>query len=93
MPLSAVEVKQPLFFENSFKQYDNWLKKWFYFWRISFNIFNISVSNIIQLLNEVYQSGAWTSTLNTYRSSLDLILGHQIGEDDLIKRFLKGLFR
>lgn len=79
---------------NSFKQYDSCLKKW---WRYcknnSLDLYNASVPKIICFLTELYNEGCQYGTLNACRSALSLILGPILGKDDRITRFFKGVFR
>nr|XP_049695351.1 uncharacterized protein LOC126054309 [Helicoverpa armigera] len=80
--------------ENSIKQYDTCLKKWHLFCKANnVNIYEASIPKIIYFFTELFQSGAQYGTLNSCRSALSLIIGHQISEDDRVKRFFKGLFR
>lgn len=44
-------------------------------------------------LMEVFNDGAQFSTLNSYRSALNLILTNKISDDYRIKRFFKGIYR
>lgn len=48
---------------------------------------------MLSLLTELFNNGAQFGTLNCCRSALSLIAGRQIGDDDLIKRFFKGVYR
>lgn len=43
-------------------------------------------------LSEKFKNGASYGTLNTYRSAISLISDNKIGDNELIRRFLKGAF-
>lgn len=80
--------------DNSIKQYDVCLKKWYRFCHINnIDVFEASIPQVMYFLTENYNSGSQYGTLNSCRSALSLILGRQIGNDDRIKRLFKGFFR
>lgn len=79
---------------NSLKQYDGYLKRWFYFCQTQhFDLYNASIPQVIYFLNTLYEEGYQYGTLNSCRSALALLMGRNLGEDDRIKRFFKGAFR
>lgn len=80
--------------ENSLKQYDTCLKKWFIFCKTNnIDLYETSVTQVISFLTQLYESGAQYGTLNSCRSALALILGQETSNDDCVKRFFKGVFR
>lgn len=80
--------------DSSIKQYDTSLKKWFHFaHQSSIDPYEASITNIIMFLTHLFESGAQYSTLNSCRSALSLIFGKNVGSDDRIQRFLKGVFK
>ncbi|XP_026318671.1 uncharacterized protein LOC113229329 [Hyposmocoma kahamanoa] len=75
---------------NSMKQYDTALKSWWYFCeQQKISPYEAPVPNILTFLNEKFNNGA----INSTRSALSLIIGQQVGNDERIKRFIKGVFR
>lgn len=79
---------------NSMKQYDVCLKKWWTFCKGSdINMYEASVPSVIYFLTQIFNNGGQYGTLNSYRSALSLILGKNISKDDRIIRFFKGVFR
>lgn len=44
-------------------------------------------------LTEQYNKGASYGSLNSHRSALSLLLGNDVGQNDLVKRLLKGVFK
>lgn len=79
--------------ENSIKQYDTCLKKWFLFCKTNYtDLYVTSVPTVIHFLTQQYESGAQYGTLNSCRSALSLILDLDLN-DNRIKRFFKGIYR
>lgn len=79
---------------NSMKQYDVYLKKWWDFCNAnSVNVYDASIPTVIYFLTQLFNDGCQYGTLNTCRSALSLVLGPVLGNDDRLKRFLKGVFR
>nr|XP_049705912.1 uncharacterized protein LOC126056540 [Helicoverpa armigera] len=79
---------------NTMKQYDTGLKRWFLFCQShSVDLYEASVPNIIYFLTKQFNNGAQYGTLNSYRSALSLIIGSRIGTDDRIIRLFKGFYK
>lgn len=94
VPLSSINIVLASLSENTIKQYDTCLKKWFQFCTANnFDLLEESVPNILLFLTEQFEAGAQYGTLNSCKSALSLILGPQIGNDIRIKRLFKGIFR
>lgn len=51
------------------------------------------MNNVISFLTECFNDNASYGSLNTYRSAISLISSDKIGEDTIISRFMKGIFR
>lgn len=80
--------------DNSIKQYDCALKKWFgYCERNNQNPYEASIPTILHFLTELYNTGSQYGTLNSCRSALSLILGPCVANDDRTSRFIKGVYR
>lgn len=80
--------------QNTLKQYNTSLKKWFQFCKNNnVHVYDHSITLVLKFLTQMFENGANYGTLNSYRSALSLILGKQVGNDDCISRFLKGVFR
>lgn len=56
-------------------------------------MFETCVPRIITFLTNLFEQGAQYSTLNSCKSALSLIFESPIGNDERIKRFLKGIYR
>lgn len=80
--------------KNSLKQYNVTLKKWWFFCSTrDKDPFNFDIPFILEFLTNIFNSGVSYSSLNTYRSALALIFGKRFSENDIVTRFLKGVFR
>ena len=78
--------------ENTLKQYDSSLKKWWKFCtEKKQDFFTITINNLLEFLTTLYKEGASYGSLNTHRSAISLISLNKIGEDPIISRFLKGI--
>lgn len=78
--------------ENTLKQYDLSLKKWWEFCiEKKQDFFKITVKNLLEFLATLYKEGASYGSLNTHRCAISLISLNKIGEDPIIGRFLKGV--
>lgn len=79
---------------NSYKQYSVYIKKWCsYCNENNLPIFESPTSTVIDFLTSLYNSGSQYGSLNSCRAALALVLGPNLSEDHIIKRFLKGVFR
>lgn len=80
--------------ESTIKQYESSLRQWsIYCEQNNLNFYNPSYKAVIQFLTECFKDGASYGTLNSHRSAISLISKDKIGENRLICRFLKGVFR
>lgn len=79
--------------DSSIKQYDTSLKKWFiYCHENAVDIYEASVSSVIEFLTGVFNGGGQYGSLNSYRAALSL-LNPNTSKDDRIQRFFKGVFK
>lgn len=80
------------------QQYGTYYKKWVCFCREkSINQINPSLHDIISFLTKLHQSGLGYSTINTAKSMLssifEILFKQDIGNNPLIKRFMRGIFQ
>lgn len=76
------------------KQYDTALKNWWIFCqKQSIDPYQASIPYILTFLSERFNSGSSYGTINSVRSALSLLMGPRIGNDDRVKRFVKGVYR
>lgn len=94
VPPSSITIMLSSLSDNSMKQYEVCLKKWYQFCVSNqIDVLAASVPMVLYFLTCLFESGAQYSTLNSTRSALSLILGPHVGNDPRIKRFFKGVFR
>lgn len=80
--------------KNSLKQYNVAIKKWWLFCSArNRDPFQNDIPFLMEFLTFEYNNGANYSSLNTYRSALALIFGKIFSENDIVIRFLRGVFR
>lgn len=80
--------------DSTLKQYHNPLKTWNKFCSdFKKDDFNPTPKEVLHFLHEIKIRGASYGTLNTYRSAISLVSKNKIGDDPLISRFMKGVFR
>lgn len=58
-----------------------------------FDALEVQVFRVLDFLSQCFEQGASYGTLNNHRSALSLISVNNVGQDDLVKRFFKGIFR
>lgn len=76
------------------KQYEVSFRLWWQFCtQNNIDIFNPPLTSVATFLVEVFQKGASYGSINCHRSALSLLLGNNIGSDELIKRLLKGIYK
>lgn len=79
---------------NTIQQYNVTFKLWWDFCNANnHNIFDRSIPTVLCFLSEQYMKGTSYGSLNSHRSALSLLLGDNIGAEDLVKRLLKGAFK
>lgn len=92
IPEDTIEVMISSLSVNTIKQYSVALNKWWIFCKGE-NIFDVSITKILEFLTDQFKTGSSYTSLNTTRSALSLILSCEIGIDPQIKRFFKGIFK
>lgn len=94
LPPSSLDIMLASLSENSVKQYNVCLKKWWSFCQLkNIDVYSASIPTIIYFLTSLYNSGSQYGTLNSCRSALSFLLGPYVIKDDRIQRFFKGVFR
>lgn len=93
MPEKAIEILLASLSKSTLVQYESALKAWWSFCQESREeFFSPSINKVLTFLTEKFESGASYATLNTYRSAISLISNNKIGNNQIICRFLKGVF-
>ncbi|KAI8437235.1 hypothetical protein MSG28_010551 [Choristoneura fumiferana] len=94
IPNDAIDVMIASLAKNSLRQYDSCLRQWWQFCKShNEDLVSISVPKIISYLMLIFKKGASYQTLNCHRSALSLIIGSNLGNDDRIKRWFKGVYK
>lgn len=79
--------------EGTLQQYSAcYSKYWSYCKSKSLNFFNYTLNNFLNFLVHEIDKGSSYSTINSYRSALNLIFSINNEDERLIKRFLKGAY-
>lgn len=93
-PLDSVEIMLASLSDNTMKQYEVCLKRWFaYANEKSISPFEASVPSVLSFLTFLFNSGSQYGSLNSYRAALSMLIGPHISNNDAVKRFFKGAFR
>ena len=78
--------------ESTLKQYNSALKAWWSFCAEELlDPYNSSISSILGFLTTLVSKGMTYGSLNTYRSAISLIVPFDLGDNDTVKRFFKGV--
>lgn len=94
MPSSALEVMLSSLSDSTKSQYTSSFKQWWQYCQSrGIDPLVIRVYDVLDFLSESLNKGSSYGTLNNHRSALSLISGNKVGQDELIKRFMKGAFR
>lgn len=80
--------------DSTIKQYNVSIRLWWQFCA-STNMDNLRYDKtaVLTFLTHQFNNGCSYGTLNCHRSALSLLLGHEVGSDDCIKRLLKGAYK
>lgn len=74
-------------YSSSFKQW------WLYCHDKGLDPFQIGVHDLLDFLSQCFTNGSTYGTLNNHRSALSLISGNNVGQDERVKRFFRGVFK
>ncbi|XP_063993907.1 uncharacterized protein LOC135171353 [Diachasmimorpha longicaudata] len=92
VPEESIDITLSSLCESSLKQYDCSLKKWWQFCRgRKLSLFHVEIPDILSFLTEQFDKGASYGSLNCICSAISLIIGSEIGKNQNIVRFFKGL--
>lgn len=79
--------------EKTIKQYSSCYKKWWdYCLKYKISLYKYNLNLVLNFLLVCFDEGLSYSSINTYRSSLALILNFNSEDGNTIKRFLKGVY-
>lgn len=92
MPEQSIQIIIASLNDNTLKQYNTALKKWWEFCNSKRrDPFNSDIPPIVEFLSIEFANGAKYGTLNSIRSAISLIIGPEIAEDHRMKRFFRGV--
>lgn len=91
MPSDAVEIALASLSSSTLRQYNSSLREWWDFCLSNgINIYKASIPEVLKFFCKIFKKGVSQGTLNSYRSAISLILGSDVGQDERVKRLLKG---
>ncbi|XP_052751844.1 uncharacterized protein LOC128199980 [Galleria mellonella] len=94
VPKAAVDVMISSLSRNTISQYNSSLRKWWEYCNQNHcDFYEVNLSSLLIFLTECFQSGSSYGTLNNHRSAISLISSNNIGHNEKIKRFFKGIFK
>lgn len=94
IPEESVKISMASLSESSVKQYDCSWKKWWRFCKEKeIYFYNAGITDIIKFLTEEFNKGASYGSLSCIRSAISFVLGPEIGQNEIVKRFFEGLSR
>ncbi|CAG7820539.1 unnamed protein product [Allacma fusca] len=96
VPIQATDTILHSLADSTWKQYETSFKSWSKYCDLhNFNIYDITIHNTLQFLQQLYNNGQGYSSLNSARSFLSLVStgssGKTVGNDPLISRFMRGI--
>lgn len=75
-------------------QYTSSFKLWWEYCRARrLDPFDIQINYLLDFLAECFKKGSTYGSLNNHRSALSLISRNKVGQDERVKRFLRGVFK
>lgn len=94
VPIEAVEIVLASLAPAIAKQYESALRQWWIFCNENgFDFYTPTRDNLLKFLTKDFENGASYGTLNTFRSAISLISQDKLGEDLMVARFLKGVYK
>lgn len=74
------------------KQYNSALRKWWTFCKDNeLSIYEARTTDVIKFLTVEFEKGMSYGSFNSLRSAISLILGQDLGQNEMVKRFFRGL--
>jgi hypothetical protein len=93
MSQEATEIVMSSWRKATQKQYKGYIERWLKFCSENdFNCRSPQISEVIDYLVTLFESGLGYSCVNTARSALSLQSGNPLGSHPLVVRFMKGVF-
>lgn len=90
----ATDVMIASLADNTLKQYDPCLKKWYSYCNINqVDFYKATVTQVQTYLLSLFHKGCKYGTINSVKSALTLVLGSEIMNNSVIKRFMRGVYK
>lgn len=94
VPESALDLMLASLSNNTLQQYSVTYKLWWHFCNVNnYDTFYSSVPTVLSFLSEQFNRGTSYGSLNSHRSAMSFLLGHNVGSDERVQRLLKGAFK
>lgn len=94
VPETTLSIFTASIAESTLKQYNVAYKRWWEFCEHNNSqLYDVDISTVLKFLKLQFDKGASYATINSYRSALSLISITDIGNNNLLNRFFKGLYR
>ncbi|XP_043472731.1 uncharacterized protein LOC122505285 [Leptopilina heterotoma] len=88
----AADVLLASISEGTLKQYEKPIESWWYYTQEHrLQIHECSTSSALDFFTEIFHSGISYSTLNIYRAAISLLTANQLGKDNIVSRYFKGV--
>lgn len=92
--MESIDILIASLSDSSLRQYDSGLKKWWNFCkREKVDPFSGATRDVLSFLTEEFKRKASFSSLNCYRSAISLIVESELGKNEKIHRFFRGIAR
>lgn len=76
----------------SLQQYNSALRKWWTFCKDNeLSIYEARTTDVIKFLTVEFEKGMSYGSLNSLRSAISFILDQELGQNEIVKRFFRGL--
>lgn len=80
--------------DSTIKQYDSALRTWWQFnYEKGMDPYKYTIPKVVNFLTEKFNQNHSYGSLNSIRSALSFLLGPELGQNQTIKRFFKGVAR
>lgn len=90
----AIKISLSSISTSTLKQYESSLRIWWTFCHLTRTpVFSAEIPEVLRFLSIEYDKGAAYGTINSIRSALSLIIDKEIGQNEQVKRFCKGVSR
>lgn len=94
VPEEAVAVTMASLSNATLKQYSGTIWRWYEYCKAKeILMFKPTITNVISFLNSLVTNKTTYNTINAHRAALNLIIHKNYDHEELVKRYLKGIFK